>query len=80
MSMAEMDIRKTAFRAGSSSLYEFTHIPFRLSNSGPSFYCLMKICQGDQQFVKLTLYLDNIFVFIANIDKMLDCIEMAFAR
>ena len=33
MPMTELDIHKTAFRAGSAGLYEFTHMPFRLSNS-----------------------------------------------
>ena len=35
MSVEEADIPKTAFRAGSSGLYEFTHMPFGLSNLGP---------------------------------------------
>ena len=33
LAMAEQDIRKTAFLAGSSGLYEFTHMPFGLSNA-----------------------------------------------
>ena len=37
MAMEEADIPKTAFRAGSSSLYEFTHMPFGLTNAGASF-------------------------------------------
>ena len=36
LAMAEDDIKKTAFRAGSSGLYEFTHMPFGLSNAGSS--------------------------------------------
>ena len=44
----EADIPKTAFRAGSSGLYEFTHMPFGLSNSRSSFCCLMEMCLGDQ--------------------------------
>ena len=37
LAMNEADIHKTAFRAGSSGLYEFTHMPFVLSNVGESF-------------------------------------------
>ena len=36
MAMEEADIAKTAFRAGSSGLYKFTHMPFRLTNAGVS--------------------------------------------
>ena len=41
MAMQEEDIPKTAFCAGSSGLYEFTGMPFRLTNAGTSFCCLM---------------------------------------
>ena len=37
MPVEEADIPKTAFRAGSSGLYEFTHMPFGLSNSKIQF-------------------------------------------
>ena len=37
MAMEEEDIEKTAFRAGSSGVYEFTHMPFGLTNTGASF-------------------------------------------
>ena len=74
----EADIPKTAFRAGSSGLYKFTHMPFGLSNSGSSFCPLMEICLGDQQFVTLLLYLDDICIFAASIDEMLDCIGLVF--
>ena len=78
MPVEEADIHKTAFRAGSSALYEFTHMPFRLSNSGSSVCCLMEMCCGDQQFVTLLLYLDCICIFATSIDRMLDCIDLVF--
>ena len=37
LAMDEADIHKTAFHAGLSGLYEFTHMPFSLSNVGASF-------------------------------------------
>ena len=80
MPVAESDIHKMAFRAGSSSLYEFTWMLFGLSNSGSSFCHLMEMCLGDQQFVTLLLYLDDICVFAASIDEMLDWIELVFSR
>ena len=78
--MDENDIKKTAFRAGSTGLYEFTRMPFGLSNAGSSFCRLMEQCLGDQQFVTLLLYLDDICIFAPTIDKMLDRIELVFNR
>ena len=78
MPVEEADIPETASSAGSSGLYKFTCMPFGLSNSGSSFCHLMEMCLGDQQFVTLLLYLDDICVFAASIDEMLDCIELVF--
>ena len=49
-----------------------------LSNSGSGLCCLMEMCQGDQQFVTLLLYLDDICVFATSIGKMLDHTELMF--
>ena len=78
MLVEEVDIQKTAFRAGSSGLYKFTHMPFRLSNSGSSVCCCMGMSLEDQQFVPLLLYLDDICVFATSIDELLDHIELVF--
>ena len=40
----------------------------------------MEMCLGDQQFVTLLLYLNDICVFVASIDQMLDQIELVFSR
>ena len=78
MPVAEADIHKTVFQAESSGLYEFTRMPFGLSNSVSNFCWLREMCLGDQQFVTLLLYLDNICIFITNVNEMFDHIEMVF--
>ena len=78
LEMAEDDIKKTAFRAGSSGLYEFTCMPFGLSNAGSSFCKLMEQCLGDQQFLTLLLYLDDICIFAPDVSATLDRIELVF--
>ena len=80
MAMEEADIPKTAFRAGSSGLYEFTRMPFGLTNAGASFCHLMEMCIGDQQYVTLLFYLDDICIFAETADQMLDRIELVFSR
>ena len=79
MPIAEADIKKTAFRAGLPGLCEFTHMLFRLSNPESSFYCLIEMCLGDWQVVTLLSYIDDICIFAANIDEMLDYTEVDFS-
>ena len=78
LAMAEDDIKKTTFQAGSSSLYELTHMPFGLSSAGPSFCRLMDQCLGDHQFVTLLLYLNDICIFAPDVSAMLDQIKLVF--
>ena len=80
MAMEEEDIEKNVFRTGSSALYEFTRMPFGLTNAGASFCRLMEMCIGDQQYVTLLFYLDNICIFAETADQMLDRIELVFSR
>ena len=80
LAMDEADIHKTAFRADSSGLYEFTHMSFGLSNVGASFCHLMEMCPGDQQYLTLLFYLDDICVFSSSIDEMLNRVEMVLKR
>ena len=70
LAMEEVDIKN--FRARSSGLYKFTHMPFGLLSAGSSFCHLVEQCLGDQQFVTLLLYLDDICIFAPSIDVMLD--------
>ena len=80
LAMDEADIHKTAFHAGSSGLYEFTRMPFGLSNARASFCRLMEMCLGDQQYLTLLFYLDNICVFSSSVDEMLDRIALVFGQ
>ena len=80
MAMEEADIPKTAFRAGSSGLFEFNRMPFGLTNAGASFCRLMEMVIGDQQFVILLFYLDDICIFANSANQMLDRIELVFSR
>ena len=80
MAMEEEDIEKTTFCAGSSGLYEFTRMPFGLTNAGTSFCRLMEMCIGDQQYITLLFYLDDICIFAETADQMLDRIESVFSR
>ena len=76
LAMDEADIHKTAFHAGSSGFYEFTRMPFGLSNVGASFCHLMEMCLGDQQYLTLLFYLDDICIFSSSVNEMLNRIEM----
>ena len=76
--MDEADIHKTAFCADSSGLYEFSCMPFGLSNAGASFCRLMEMCLGDQQYLTFLFYLDDICIFSSSINKMLDRIALVF--
>ena len=55
-------------------------MPFGLLNAGSSFCRLMEQCLGDQQFVTLLLYLDDICIFAPTVNDMLDRIELVFDR
>ena len=51
---------------------EFTHTPFELYNAGTSFCCLLEMCLGNQQYITLLFYLNNICVFSSTIEKILN--------
>ena len=55
-------------------------MPFGLTNARDSFCRLMEMVIGDQQFVTLLFYLDNICIFTNSADQMLDRIELVFSR
>ena len=55
-------------------------MPFGLTNAGASFCRLMEMVIGDQQFVTLLFYLDDICIFANSADQMLDRIQLVFSR
>ena len=55
-------------------------MPFGLTNAGTSFCRLMEMCIGDQQYVTLLFYLDDICIFTEMADQMLDRIEFVFSH
>ena len=54
-------------------------MPFELTNAGASFCRLMEMCIGDQQYVTLLFYLDDICVFAETADQMLDRVQLVFS-
>ena len=55
-------------------------MPFGLSKAGASFCHLMEMCLGDQQYLMLLFYLDDICVFSSSVDKMLDRMALVFGQ
>ena len=51
-------------------------MPFDLSNVGASFCCLMEMCLGDQQYITLLFYLDDICIFSRSVNEMLDRVSL----
>ena len=75
MAMEEEDIEKTAFCTGSSVLYEFTRMPYGLTNTGASFCRLMEMFIGDQQYITLLFYLGDICIFAERIELVFSCLK-----
>ena len=78
--MDEAVIPKTVFHGGSSGLYEFTHMPFGLSNAGASFCHLMEMCLGDQQYITQLFYLNDICVYSSTVDEMLNRVSLVLGH
>lgn len=79
MAMDENDAHKTAFRA-LGRLYEFTRLPFGLSNSPASFERLMMKILGDLNLISLIVFLDDILVYARDVDEMLDRVDTVLGR
>ena len=55
-----------------------TRMPLGCLMQVPSFCHLMEMCLGDQQYLTLLFYLDDICIFGSSIDEMLDRIGLVF--
>ena len=73
----EEDSYKTAFRA-LGSLFEFTRLPFGLSNSPATFQRLMTKCFSSMYRNGLVVYLDDILVYGSTIAETLQRLAAVF--
>ena len=55
-------------------------MPFGLSNMGASFCLLMEMCLGDQQYITLLFYLNDICVFSSTGNEMLDRVGLVLSH
>lgn len=78
--VAPEDQEKTAFRAGTGGLYEFTRMPFGLCNAPATFMRLMDLAFGDQNFQQVIIYLDDILVFGSTFEETLERLDMVLMR
>uniref|UniRef100_A0A3B3HTT0 Gypsy retrotransposon integrase-like protein 1 n=1 Tax=Oryzias latipes TaxID=8090 RepID=A0A3B3HTT0_ORYLA len=79
IAMAEEDKKLTAFTTP-MGLYEFNRLPQGLCNSPASFMRLMMNIFGDQNFLTLLCYLDDVLVYAPNEGEALRRLEMVFGR
>ncbi|KAL6481199.1 hypothetical protein MHYP_G00092790 [Metynnis hypsauchen] len=77
--MAEEDKKLTAFTTP-MDIHEFNRLPQGLCNSPASFMRLMMNVFGDQNFLTLLCYLDDLLVFAPNEEEALKRLEMVFGR
>ncbi|KAK7877966.1 hypothetical protein WMY93_031394 [Mugilogobius chulae] len=79
IAMAEEDKKLTAFTTP-MGLYEFNRLPQGLCNSPASFMRLMMNIFGDQNFMTLLCYLDDVLVYAPGEAEALKRLEMVFSR
>lgn len=77
--MQPEDRPKTAF-ASHKGLYEFTVMPFELSNSPATFERLMEIVLCGLQWEKCLVYLDDVIVFGKTFQETLTNLRSVFER
>lgn len=77
--MHEEDRKYTAF-ASPFGLYEYNRLPQGLCNSPATFMRMMLSIFGDENFLSLLCYLDDVLVFAPNEELGLQRLEMVFER
>lgn len=77
--MSEEDKKFTAFTTP-MGLYEFNRLPQGLCNSPASFMRLMTNIFGDQNFLTLLCYLDDLLVYAPNEEVAIERLELVFSR
>ena len=77
--VAPDDVQKTAFTCH-RGLFEFTRLPFGLSNSPSSFQQLMDIVLGDAKFNFAMAYMDDVVIFSKSFDEHLKHLEIILGR
>lgn len=77
--MSESDKKYTAFTTP-LGLHEFNRMPQGLCNSPASFMRLMTNIFGDQNFLTLLCYLDDLLVFAPTEEEALKRLEMVFIK
>ena len=75
----EDDKKYTAF-SSPVGLHEYNRLPQGLSNSPASFMRMMLKIFGDQNFMSLLCYLDDLMIFAPSEELALERIEMIFQR
>ena len=78
--VAEKDIHKTAFRAGTGGLYDFYSYELWVVQCSGTFRRLMTTILGDEKYSSLLIYLDFILVFSQTCEDMLQRLDMVFTR
>ena len=74
------DAEKTAFRAGTGGLFEYTRMPMGLCNAPGTFMRLMDKLFGEENFQTILIYLDDILVFGKTPEEMLQRLDMVLSR
>lgn len=79
VAMHPEDIEKTAFTVP-FGLFEYTRLPFGLSNAPATFQRLMQRCFGDLCYSSVLIYLDDIIVFSRDFASHLLKLDLVFSR